>query len=53
MSLNDPRKYKSFGNEDREHSPAGNLSEREKEKKKQFVVYGLLFFRPVATYVGH
>lgn len=40
MSLNDPRKYKSFGNEDREHSPAENLSERE---KKQFVVYDLLF----------
>ena len=40
MILNDPRKCKSFGNEDREHSPAGNLSERE---KKQFVVYDLLF----------
>lgn len=40
MSLNDPRKYNSFEKEDREHSPAGNLSER---KKKQFVVYDLLF----------
>lgn len=46
MSLNDLRKYQySSGTlvKDREHSPARNLSEREREKKK-VVVYGLLFF---------
>lgn len=53
MSLNDPSKYKSLRNEDREHSPAGNLSEREKEKKKTFCCLWSFVLFALVTYVVH